>query len=226
MRPESGATDTEANGQRIEIYGVSWECYVTINDALSERSGLKMIFCDGTLTMLKRSRAHLWYAGRLCELAVAVASGVRILWESAGGATFRRKDVNAGLEGDRTLYFGKHAELMKGPRDIDLAVQPPPDLAIEVDVSYTAGAAMAAWGRLGVPEVWRFGPASDEFGFWLRRGDGSYVSSEHGLAIPVLTIEDVVAQMRLAERIGASAWYGQLDDWVRKVVRPRLQGGG
>ena len=194
MASESGSSAAEADEQRMVLYGISWGAYVTLNDAVGGRSGLKMIFCDGTLTLLQRSRSHLWYASRLCELAVAVASVLRILWEDAGGATFRREDVSAGLEGDKTFYFGKHAELMKGPRDIDLSVQPPPDLAIEVDVSHTACAAMAAWGRLGVPEVWRLGLASEEFGFWLRREDGSYAPSEHGLAFPVLIEADVVGR--------------------------------
>ena len=76
---------------------------------------------------------------------------------------FDAKNMDAGLEGDKTFYFGEHAVLMRGPVDIDLDVQPPPDLAIEVEVSHSADAALVAWGRLGVPEVWRFQPKSSQF---------------------------------------------------------------
>ncbi len=65
---------------------------------------------------------------------------------------------NGGVEGDKTFYFGEHARTMKGPKDIDLDVQPPPDLAIEVEVTHSADDAVIGWGRLGVPEVWRFDP--------------------------------------------------------------------
>src|SRR5207302_5325881 len=143
----------------------------------------------GTLTFIKPSRRHEWFAGRLSELAVAVASGLGILWEDAGRATFRRDDLKVGVEGDKTFYFARHAEVMRGPRDIDLTVQPPPDLAIEVEVSHLTDEAMTVWGRLGVPEVWRFGPNAEQFDFRLRGEDGIYTRFERSRALPGLTAE-------------------------------------
>jgi Uma2 family endonuclease len=221
-----GPPDPEASGQQLTLYRVGWEQFVTINDALDERPGLRMIFCDGRLTFLKPSRRHEWFAGRLGELTVAVASGLRILWETAGRSTFRREELKVGVEGDKTFYCARHAEVMQGPRGIDLTVQPPPDLAIEVEVGRVTDQATTVWGRLGVPEVWRFGLDAMQFDFGLRGNDGSYVLSNHSRMFPTLTPEDVVNQMRLAERIGTSAWYRQLDDWVRKEIRPRHGGGG
>ena len=123
-----------------------------------------MIYCDGRLTLVGKSRKHYWYAERLGELAKAVARGSRIPWEDAGTATFRLESMKAGLEGDKTFYVGNNAELMRGPLDIDLDVQPAPDLAIEVEVSHAADAALVAWERLGVSEICRFrSEVSDEF---------------------------------------------------------------
>jgi Uma2 family endonuclease len=226
MPPTLGPPDPEASGQQLTLYRVGWEQYVTINDALEERPGLRMIFCDGTLTFLKPSRRHEWLAGRLSDLTVAVASGLGILWEDAGRSTFRRGDLKVGVEGDKTFYFARHAEVMKGPRDIDLTVQPPPDLAIEVEVRRATDQAATVWGRLGVPEVWRFGPDAMQLDFGLLGEDGSYALSDRSRVFPTLAAEDVVNQVRLAARIGTTAWYRQLDDWVRKDVWPRRGGGG
>jgi Uma2 family endonuclease len=184
-----------------------------------------MIYCDGKLTIMVKSREHDWYGERLGQLVVALAEGLQTLWEDAGQATFRRKEMNAGLEGDKTFYVGEHAEFMRGPKNIDLSVQPPPDLAIEVEVSHPADAAMEAWGRLGVVEIWRFDPVSEEFGFWLRQEDGSYAPFEQGAAFPTLTVEDVLEQMRRAAKLGAAKWHIQVRDWVRDVILPRLKGG-
>ena len=208
------------------LRGISWDLYERVNDAMGEGRSPRMIFCDGSLTIVVTSRTHDWYAERLGDLVKGVAQGLGIAWEDAGQATFRRKDMNSGLEGDKTFYLAEHAELMKGPRNIDLEVQPPPDLAIEVEVSHPAEAAMAAWSRLGVPEVWRFDPVSDQFGFWLRQEDGRYESSDRGLGFSILTVADILDQMRLACDLGASQWHAQLRDWVRNVRLRRVEGAG
>jgi Uma2 family endonuclease len=175
-----------------------------------------MIYCEGRLTLLTKSRKHDWYAKRLSQLVVALAVALEMTWEDAGGATYRREDINAGVEGDETFYFGEHAELMKGARDIDLTEQPPLDLAIEVEVNHSADDATEVWGRLGVPEVWRFDPIAEEFGFWLLRDDGKYAASARSGIFPMLSTADLVAQMRLADQLGSKQWFSGVGTWVGK----------
>jgi Uma2 family endonuclease len=218
------ATRVEPGAEPVVLRPISWGTYERLNDEVGEGRNPRMIYCDGELTIMVTTRKHDWFAERLGQMVVALASAFRIPWEDAGQATFRRKDMNAGLEGDKTYYLAEHAKLMKGSRNIDLDVQPPPDLAVEVEVSHPATSALTAWGRLGVPEVWRFDPAQEQFGFCIRREDDSYIVSQRSLAFPTLTSEDVLGQMRLAEKLGASEWYDQLGDWIRNVILPRLNG--
>jgi Uma2 family endonuclease len=219
------AVDIETSDQSFIVGGIDWSAYVTISDALDEHLGVRMIYCDGRLTLVGKSRKHDWHAERLGELAKAMARVSRIPWEDAGTATFRRKNLNAGLEGEKTYYLGDHAVQMRGPDDIDLTVQPPPDLAIEVEVAHSADLALVAWGRIGVPEVWRFRPKTSAFMFCHRTQDGSYVTSDRSLSFPVLSSSDVLEQMRMANELGADLWNEQLEEWVGDVIRPRLERG-
>jgi Uma2 family endonuclease len=218
------APETESGEQRFVMGGVRWDAYVAICDALNDPPAVRMIYCDGSLTLMGKSRKHDWYAERLGELAKAVARGLRIPWEDAGQATYRRENMNAGLEGDKTFYLARNAESMRGPQDIDLDVQPAPDLAIEVEVTHSADAALLAWERLGVPEVWRFRPNEWEVTFCIRT-EGGFRASDYSLGFPVLKPADVLSQMELAKDLGADRWNAQLEDWVRDVIGPRLVGG-
>ena len=208
--------------QRFVMGRVTWDAYVKISDALEDQRGVRLIYCDGRLWLMGKSRRHDWFAERLANLVQAIARGLGIPWEDAAEATFRREKTGAGLEGDKTFYFGEHAVLMRGPVDIDLETQPPPDLAIEVEVSHSADAALAAWGRLRVPEVWRFQPRSSRFTFCIRNSDGSYSDAERSLAFPALSPADVLEQLSRAIELGADRWNEQLDVWVREVILPRL----
>jgi Uma2 family endonuclease len=224
--PPTASTAVDSWGdQCIVIRGVSWKQYEAINDAAVDPPNLRMIYCDGRLTLLTESRKHGWYAERLSQLVVALAEALRIPWEDAASATYRKKEKKGGVEGDKTFYFAEHAELMRGARDIDLKTQPPPDLAIEVEVTHSADDAVIVWGRLGVPEVWRFDPIEEQFGFWLRRDDGTHERADHVLAFPTLNAADILEQMKTADRLGAGKWHAGLGAWVRKVIIPRQRKG-
>jgi Uma2 family endonuclease len=214
------AAESEGGEQLFVIGGVSWDAYVKTSDALDDHPGLRMIYCDGRLVFVGKSRTHVWFAERLGEFVKAWARGLGIAWEDAGRATYRSEKADAGLEGDKTFYLGENAAAMRGPLDIDLSIQPPPDLVIEVDVNRSAEAALLAWGRLGVPEVWKFQPKSSQFAIHIRSDDGSY--SEHSAFFAGLTSVDVLNQLSCAKELGADRWNEQLEAWVAEIIRARL----
>jgi Uma2 family endonuclease len=216
----------EGDEQRLDLFGIKWDQYVTINDALPERRGLRMLYLDGRLTFLTLSRRHDWNVDFLDTIIKLVATGCGIEFDVCGSATLRAEELKAGVEGDRTYYFGPNAEIMGGPQNIDLSVQPPPDLAIEVELSHSANQVMAIYARPGVPEVWRLDPKRGTLSFLVLGEDGAYRPATHSRNLPLLKPEDVSVQLKLAAEIGSySRWYAQLNEWVRTTILPRAAGG-
>jgi Uma2 family endonuclease len=212
------ATEPE---QRLVLNGIDWRQYEKVLEAFPEQAGLRITYLDGRLTLLSPTRPHDWVERTLDHIVVAVAQGLGIEWEPAGHTTYRRERDEAGVEGDSTYYFGKHAEIMRGPREVDLTTQPPPDLAIEVEASHRADDSVAVWGRLGVPEVWRLDIKKWALTFGHRQDDGTYAPIPTSVALSPLEPGDVLNQLRIAEQLGSSRWYAQLDHWVRTVILPR-----
>lgn len=171
-----------------------------------------------------KSRRHEWMSECFGHLVMAIATRLRISCEPAGEATYRRHEKDAGLEGGRTFHIGADAEWMRGDRDYDFEIDPPPDLAIEVEVSHSADIAVEAWGRLGVPEIWRFHAKSFACTFWSRRDDGSYEQVARSLAFSMLEPSDVVEQLRRAKESGTVRWLAQLPSWIDDLLRRRLDG--
>src|SRR5437588_10534963 len=97
---------TEADGQYFVIPGVSWEAYVAFNDALGERSYPRMVYCAGRLTFMGKTRHHEWLSYGLGSFVVGVAVALGLECEPSGEATYRRREKEAGLEGDQTFHFG------------------------------------------------------------------------------------------------------------------------
>ena len=203
---------------------IQWGQYEKILEALPEKAGLRIIYLDGRLTFLSPSYRHDIDGERCGQLVVALANGCGIVWEQAGHTTYRLRKKTGGVEGDKTFYFGENAERMLGEREVDLTTQPPPDLAIEVEATHPADDSVTVWGRLGVPEVWRLDLQRGTLVFGLRRDDGTYVPAPRSAGLPLLEPADVLGQLRLAEELGSSRWFAQLDGWVRTVLLPRRGG--
>jgi len=219
------AAETGTTEQRFVMGDISWDACVTISDALDEHLGVRTIYDDGRLIFMGKSRRHEWLSDSLGHLVMGIASHLGIPCEPSGEATYRRLERNAGLEGDRTFHLRANAERMRGGRNYDFAVDPPPDLAIEVEVSHPADDAINAWGRVGVPEVWRFDSASFTCSFWKLRDDGSYEQTDRSIGLPMLSPNDVVELIELAQGTGTAPWLVQLPGWVDRVIRPRLEQG-
>ena len=72
-----------------------------------------------------------------------------------GSAIWRREDVQRGLEAGQCYYL-QNAMRLRGKNEIDLSSDPPPDLAIEFEVSPAPLNRMSIYAALRVPEVWRY----------------------------------------------------------------------
>jgi Uma2 family endonuclease len=219
------AAETEDGEQRFVMGRITWDAYVKISDALEDQPGLRMIYCDGRLAFVGKSRRHKWLSECLGHLVMGIAAQLGIPCEPAGEATYRRHEKGAGLEGDRTFHFGANALAMRGGEDYDFSTDPPPDLAIEVEVSHPADDAIIAWGRAGVSEVWRFKAATSSCSFWRRRDDGDYETIPRSICLPQLCSDDIVDLVGRARASGVGPCLVQLPDWVDRVLRPRLAGG-
>jgi Uma2 family endonuclease len=114
----------------------------------------------------------------------------------AGSTTFRRRDIDGGLEPDQ-CYYTVNAQRMLGLRDLDLSVDPPPDLALEVDFTRSSLDRMAIYAALGVPEVWRWDAAGLHVYHLQTSGD----RREYGpAALPVARLVDfLLATQDLAQ---------------------------
>ncbi len=208
--------------ERITIERVGWDEYVQMNDALVERSNPRMIYCEGRLIIMGKSRLHEWLADSLGTFVRYAAAWLGIECEPSGETTFRRQKSDAGLEGDRTFHFGANAIHMRGPKNVDLEVDPPPDLAIEVVVTHSARHAMRAWGHLGVPEVWCFDANAWTCTIWKLDEAGSYLEAEHSQFLPMIERSEICEQMRAAHELGGTPWLLSLERWIESTVRGRV----
>ncbi|MBW4470801.1 MAG: Uma2 family endonuclease [Stenomitos rutilans HA7619-LM2] len=140
-------------GQRIQLQEVSWSEFEAILDELGDKRACRIAYSDGTLEIRMPSPEHEVDKELIGDMVKILLEELDLDNECFGSTTFKRQNVTKGIEPDQCFYIENYA-VMIGKRRIDLTVDPPPDLAIEVDVTSKTG--LDAYQALGVPELWRF----------------------------------------------------------------------
>jgi len=130
-----------------------------------------------------------------------------------GSMTFKREDLQRGFEPDSCFYIQHRADIA-GKDHLDLLVDPPPDLVIEVEFSSTALEKVPLYAALGVPELWRY-TDQDEHLTVLRNDGEEFRPIGASIELPPLTA-DVLTRFVASERNSPStAWLRDVRAWVR-----------
>ncbi len=204
---------------RIVLHGVPWKIYERLRE--EERNwNLRMTFDAGALELMSPSQMHEEIDNRFELFMVALAQSLRFEFLALVHTTWKNDAAEKAKEAD-ACYYITNFERVRG-KIINLEVDPPPDLAVEVEVSRSAIDSLRIYSALGVPEVWRFD--GQDLVIHLRQADGSYLESGQSLALPFLTPEEVVFWMNQAAELRMNMeWMRQVQEWARVELTPRLE---
>jgi Uma2 family endonuclease len=129
---------------------------------------------------------------------------------SLGSRTCDREDLARGLEPDQCYYI-QHEAQVRGITQIDLTHFPPPDLAVEVDITSSSLNRFSIYGDLKVPEVWRYDGRSLTI---YNLQAGAYQECDRSLALPLLRAEDVIRCLKLHPSTGENSLIKQFRQWL------------
>jgi Uma2 family endonuclease len=139
-------------GQRIQLQGIDWAEFEAIMDELGDRRSSRIAYFDQVLEIRMPLPEHERAKVLIGDVVKILLEELDIDNECFGSSTFKRSSMAAGIEPDECFYI-ENARQMIGKMRLDLTIDPPPDLAIEVDVTSKTG--VDAYQALGVPELWR-----------------------------------------------------------------------
>lgn len=187
-------------GSSIAIHSLSWrDCEEILND-LGEDRHTRITYYQGTLGIMSPLSRHERPYRIAGYIATAILDSQSRDWEDFGSTTFYRKG-SAGVEPDTCLYVTNAALVRDCQERVDVDIYPPPDLAIESDV--TSKTLLSAYEAIAVPEVWIYREYNLQI-FLLNKGN--YQESESSLLFPDLAVKMLIPQLiNRAIAIGTSA---------------------
>ncbi|WP_392480212.1 Uma2 family endonuclease [Nostoc sp. C110] len=201
-------------GQRIILEDVSWQVFEAILNELGEHRGSRLAYSQGTLEIMAPLPEHERAKVIIGDLVKALLDELNLNWESLGSTTFKRKDISVGIEPDDCFYIQNY-QLMIGKDKIDLTVDPPPDLAIEIDV--TSKTQISAYQALKVPEIWRYESKNLEIN--LLQGE-QYIKSLTSAIFPGFPVNEIIPRfVEMARTTGTSSALRSFRQWLREQIQ-------
>ena len=205
---------TVSPGQRLLFQEVNWQDFEAILEDLGEHRGARIAYDNGTLEIRKSLLEQ--ETGK-----VLISNFIEILLEELdiefcplGSTTFKNQFMAQGIEPDNCFYI-KHEAAVRGKDRLDLTVDPPPDLALEIDVTSRTHATI--YQGLGVPELWQFDEGTLKIS--LLQEDGTYQEGDRSQIFPNFPLTEVIPQyLEQAKTVGRNKTMKAFRAWVREVL--------
>jgi Uma2 family endonuclease len=196
---------------RVVLRNISWQSYQSLIADFEQEPAMRLTYDRGTLEIrmpLDPHETSKKIIGRLIETAT---EELDLEIRSLGSRTCSRKDLAKGLEPDQCYYIQNEA-LVRGVEQIDLAQFPPPDLAVEIDITSSSLNRFSIYAALQVPEIWRYDGESLSIHILI---GGEYVLRDRSIALPALTVVDINHFLSLQSSISENSLIKQFRQWLR-----------
>ncbi len=201
---------------RIVLEHVSWDTYERLLADDEGRRIPRMTYDQGVLELVTPSMPHEEDARTIGRIVDSVAATIGIPVRNVGSTTFRRQSLERGFEPDASFYV-QHEKRIRGLREVDLEIDPPPDLIVEMEVSRTAIDKLPMFADMGIPEIWR----CDGKRVTIHVLDGDhYRESPFSLALPMVSGDVLTRFLDDSRTMLSPDWFQAVSEWAREQRVP------
>ena len=199
---------------RTLLTNISWQTFKTMLAEMGSQRNNRLAYELGTVEIMTPLMPHE-NSNRLIEVFIGVMceeSGFEI--KRTGSLTLTRDDLERGGEPDSSYYI-QNESLVRNKENIDLAIDPPPDLVLEVEYSSSAINKLTLYASMEIPELWRFN------GSILRvyiLADRQYTEVEFSPTFNSIPVKEITRFLQQAKIKGENATTRDFRSWVKQQI--------
>jgi len=200
-------------GQRVLLRNISWNEFEQILDELGNSRASRLAYYKGLLEIMVPLTEHEDGKIFISNLVEILLEELDVEFRNLGSTTFKRRDMASGVEPDACSYI-QHEPAIRGKSKIDANVDPPPDLAIVIDITIASEIKKSSYEALGVPELWIYDGRSLQI-YVLQQ---QYVATQQSQIFPNLLIVAVIPQYIAQSKVqGRNTAIKAFRAWVQQL---------
>jgi Uma2 family endonuclease len=198
---------------RVVLKNISWQTYQSLVIDFEREPGMRLTYDRGTIEIRMPLAPHETYKKILGRLIETATEELDLEIRSLGSLTCSREDLAKGLEPDQCYYI-QNEEMVRGIEQIDLTKLPPPDLAVEIDITSSSLDRFSIYAALKVPEIWRY---DGQLLVIYELVGSEYIIRDSSIALPRLKTTDILRFLSLSTSIGENSLVKQFRQWLRTL---------
>ena len=175
-------------GQTVVLENISWSEFEAILEDLGESRGSRLAYDSGRLEIMTPLPEHEVNKEYISDFIKVLLEELDIEFCPLGSTTFKNQAMFKGIEPDSCFYI-QNEPAVRGKYRLDLTIDPPPDLALEIDITNRSHPEI--YRTLGVPELWQYKRGELKL---LLLQDGEYIESETSANFPNFPLLEVIPQ--------------------------------
>jgi Uma2 family endonuclease len=198
-------------GQQMLLRDITWEQLENILEELGERRSARISYSDGWLEIMVPLPEHEKDKEIIGDLLKILLEELKIDFETLGSTTFKNEQMRQALEADICFYI-HNCQAVIGKNRLDLTIDPPPDLAIEIDI--TSRTKFNNYEILGVPELWRYTHTGLQINLLQQ---GKYVEANFSPNFPAIPIIELINKyVKESLNMGRSQAIRNFRSWLQQ----------
>lgn len=171
------------------LLNLDWQTFEQwLDETMDTRRLPRISYSQGWLELMVPGAEHEDDKRIIGNLVEVLLEEMDIEFRAVGSTTLRSSKTQKAVEADECFYI-QHEKNVRGKKEIRMDFDPPPDLAIEIDITHRSH--FDNYEKLGVPELWRFNGRELII---LVLENGSYHEAEKSLQFPLLPIKQIIPE--------------------------------
>ena len=197
------------------IIDANWEEFNEILEELGEKRSSRIAYENGKLHIMVPLPDHENAKESLGDFIKALLEEVDVDCYPLGSTTFKNVEVLKGVEPDNCFYI-QNADAVRGKDRLDLTIDPPPDLVLEID--FRSRSHPEIYAALGVPELWQYTKQGLQIKH-LNQATGTYQAHSQSQFFPGLELTEVLPQyLERVKTEGRNKTMRAFRAWVQDAI--------
>lgn len=213
-------TTAAAISQRVVLSNISWETFEIMLAEMGDNRVTRIAYDQGMLEIMTPLMPHEHNKRLIEKLIDTLAEELNLNIKSIGSTTCKRKNLKRGVEPDSGFYIANEP-IMRTKQTLDLTIDPPPDLVLEIDYTNSSVDRLSIYQALGVNELWRY----DEPTMLIYQLRGNkYILCNHSatfLNLPLTT--EIPRFLATSLNIGEIAMIREFRIWIKQELQKQSQ---
>lgn len=202
--------------QIVCLHPVSWETFNHLLEELGEKRGQRLAYEDGILEIMSPLGEHESSNRFIESLIGVIADELTLNLKKIGALTLKSETQQKAVEPD-SCYYINHEPQVRSKKNIDLTIDPPPDLVLEIDITSGSLNKLPIYASLNVPEIWHYDGYQVRI-FALEKEGNNYQQVRESALFPFLNVSLIPNWLKRTLEIGETQTLKEFRQWLRDNI--------